>query len=159
MSKHSHLYNCVRWRRLRAHYLRQSPLCERCAEAGRTAVATVLDHREPHGGDLVKFWAGPFAVLCQSCHSGSKQSEEHTGRRRGCDVNGKPFDDTHPVDAKEQRTQGVGRHFGDPRVIHQRACSGENYPSQKQGAPAHTASNTQVNCKSKRRAKGKSTWV
>ena len=100
MSRHSSLYNNARWRKLRAAHLRLNPLCVTCQRRDRTTAATTLDHVEPHGGDLVRFWAGPFQGLCATCHSAGKQSEEHTGRKRGCDVDGKPFDQSHPVDAK-----------------------------------------------------------
>jgi 5-methylcytosine-specific restriction endonuclease McrA len=103
MSQHSHLYNCSRWRKLRRQYLARNPLCVTCRRQGRTHVATHLDHVEPHDGDPVKFWAGPFQSLCSTYHSAGKQSEERTGRKRGCDVDGKPFDQSHPVDAKMMR--------------------------------------------------------
>ena len=72
--------------------LRANPLCVTCGCRGRTTAATTVDHVEPHAGDPVNFWAGPFQGLCKTCHSAGKQSEEQTGRKRGCDVDGKPFD-------------------------------------------------------------------
>jgi 5-methylcytosine-specific restriction protein A len=60
-----------------------------CAMQGRITEATVADHIEPHKGDLAKF-NGPIQSLCKLHHDGAKQSEERTGRLRGCDANGYP---------------------------------------------------------------------
>jgi 5-methylcytosine-specific restriction protein A len=103
MSRHSHLYNNARWRARRRQHLLHHPLCVLCAGRGRIRAATHADHVALHGGDLDKFWHGELQSLCATCHSGAKQSEEHTGRRCGCDANGKPFDQSHPVDVKERR--------------------------------------------------------
>lgn len=88
-------YSSARWRRLRAWQLSQHPLCALCLQIGRTAEATVCDHVDPHRGDPVKFWSGPFQSLCQSCHSSHKQSAERTGRVRGVGVDGLPLDPNH----------------------------------------------------------------
>lgn len=68
MGEWSHLYNNRRWQKLRRHQLQLQPLCERCLAEGRIAQATVCDHIEPHKGDLVRFWAGPFQSLCKYHH-------------------------------------------------------------------------------------------
>jgi 5-methylcytosine-specific restriction endonuclease McrA len=60
-------YNTPRWVRMRKRHLLGQPLCVFCDAAGRTTVATVVDH-------IV-----PLQSLCQTCHSGAKQSEEHGG--------------------------------------------------------------------------------
>lgn len=62
-----------------------------CSQMGRITAATVCDHIQPHRGDVVLFWSGPFASLCATCHSGAKQAQEHTGVLRGCDVDGNPI--------------------------------------------------------------------
>jgi 5-methylcytosine-specific restriction enzyme A len=57
--------------------------CQR-VECGRIESDTsllVCDHVEPHGGDVVKFWAGPFQTLCKRCHDGEKQRLEHLSKR------------------------------------------------------------------------------
>lgn len=77
-------YGTARWLRLRAAQLRDAPLCRLCMDAGRVTPATVCDHVEPHRGDPVRFWGGPFQSLCASCHSGTKQAEEQSSlQRRG----------------------------------------------------------------------------
>jgi 5-methylcytosine-specific restriction protein A len=107
MSQFTHMYQNARWRKFRASHLQANPFCAACRRQGRVKVARIVDHVEPHRGDPIKFWAGPFQSLCKPCHDGAKQSEEQTGRRRGCDVNGRPFDQSHPVDVEEAR--GAGR--------------------------------------------------
>ena len=45
-----------RWRRARAAFLAQHPLCAACWALGRVVPATVVDHRVPHRGDPELFW-------------------------------------------------------------------------------------------------------
>jgi len=82
-------YKTSRWQALRARQLREEPLCRMCKPA--IVEARVCDHIEPHRGDPVKFWKGPFQSLCVNCHSSAKQRIEN-GRNvpRGCDENGYP---------------------------------------------------------------------
>jgi 5-methylcytosine-specific restriction protein A len=87
-------YN-ARWRRFRLHYLRENPLCVRCLKDSKSVPASVVDHVEPHKGDMVKFWEGPFQALCTTCHDGYKQRLEKSGRETGCDGNGVPLDPGH----------------------------------------------------------------
>ena len=95
MSQHTHLYNCTRWRKLRAAQLSKEPLCKMCAEQDDVEPATVADHVKPHNGDLKLFWYGELQSLCAMCHSSIKQSEEKTGQATGCDANGLPLDGKH----------------------------------------------------------------
>lgn len=39
-------------------------------------VATVVHHTEPHRGDPVKFFAGPFESLCKPHHDSEGQRED-----------------------------------------------------------------------------------
>lgn len=80
MSKWSHLYNDVQWRKLRARQLRDDPLCRMCKARGQITLATICDHIEPHKGDIEKFWAGPFQSLCKPCHDSDKQRIEKGGK-------------------------------------------------------------------------------
>lgn len=50
-----------------------------CRADGIIKEATVCDHIEPHKGDLVKFWNGPFQSLCKLCHDSKKQAMEKGG--------------------------------------------------------------------------------
>ena len=56
--------------------LTANPLCAYCLTEGVTSAASVCDHVNPHRGDEVRFWSGPFQSLCQTCHSSRKQREE-----------------------------------------------------------------------------------
>ena len=93
------LYKTARWQKRRKYQLIREPLCRYCAQMGVITPATVADHVEPHRGDEEKFWTGELQSLCAICHSGAKQSEEATGRKRGSDVNGVPLDPEHPWNA------------------------------------------------------------
>ncbi len=88
-------YN-ARWRKARATHLAKHPLCVRCEKEGRVTAATVVDHIVPHCGDSKLFWdTSNWQSLCKPHHDGAKQSEEKTGRVRGCDPAGVPLDPTH----------------------------------------------------------------
>lgn len=63
------LYNSQRWRVIRQQQLAQHPWCEDCQAEGNLVTATEVDHVDPHRGDQVKFFAGPFRSLCKSHHS------------------------------------------------------------------------------------------
>lgn len=80
-SAHARLYD-VRWRRYSRRFLRQFPLCLQCLAAGRTAPSAVTDHREPHRGDLGRFWDPTnHQALCKRCHD-QKTAGEVNQRRR-----------------------------------------------------------------------------
>lgn len=85
-------YGSGRWKKRRLLQLAHYPLCEFCREQGRITAATVVDHVKPHRGDDHEFWHGRLQSLCDTCHNAVKQSLERTGRRRGCDVHGRPLD-------------------------------------------------------------------
>ena len=59
-------------------------------ERGHLKPADVVDHIEPHRGDLTAFWQGELQSLCHQCHSGTKQRMEN-GKSVGCDVDGTPL--------------------------------------------------------------------
>ena len=67
-----------RWRRARRTFLKKHPLCVYCLNAGRTQLATVVDHIVPHKGDKVLFWDKKnWQPLCQHCHDSVKRREEN----------------------------------------------------------------------------------
>jgi len=102
MSQWQHMYANRRWRARRARQLAEHPLCAICQIFGRVTAATVADHIKPHRGDPVKF-EGPLQSLCATCHSGLKKELEDTGRFRGCDENGIPYDLTRRERADEKK--------------------------------------------------------
>jgi len=70
------LYKTARWRRVRERVLNEQPLCQWCLEREIVTVANEVHHVEPHKGDMVKFWSGPFVATCKSCHSRRGQRED-----------------------------------------------------------------------------------
>lgn len=70
------LYNGA-WQKARVGFLAKHPLCVHCLEKGRTTQATVVDHTEPHRGNLAVFWdKSKWQALCTNCHSQWKQMQE-----------------------------------------------------------------------------------
>ena len=65
----SQLTTTWRWRKARAAYLSEHPLCVACEREGRTEPATVVDHITPHKGDMALAWdVGNWQALCKPCH-------------------------------------------------------------------------------------------
>lgn len=76
----------ARWRKARARYLREHPLCKSCFEAGLVIAATVVDHSVPHKGNIALFWDEKnWQSLCTSCHS-RKTAKEDGGFGNGSSV-------------------------------------------------------------------------
>ena len=72
--KWSHLYTTSRWRKARARFLANYPLCSFCERVGRVEPSTVVDHATPHKGDMALFWdEGNWQALCKRCHDSDKQ--------------------------------------------------------------------------------------
>lgn len=70
-------YGLARWDRIRVAQLTAQPLCERCLTQEIVELATVVHHKEPHRGDPVKFWGGPFESMCKSHHDSHGQLEDN----------------------------------------------------------------------------------
>ncbi len=85
------------WRKARAVFLTNNPLCRFCKRRGRPVLATVVDHIKPHRGDRELFWDQTnWQGLCETCHNAVKQAEETSGHVRGADLDGSPIDPRHP---------------------------------------------------------------
>lgn len=85
-----------KWQQARKAFLRSHPLCVYCERDGRLTAASVVDHIEPHRGDMVKFWdSGNWQSLCHHCHDSVKQRLERSGIAVGCDMHGVPTDAGH----------------------------------------------------------------
>ena len=74
------LYNTRRWKRIRKAQLAKEPWCDYCLKEGRYISATDCDHIEPHRGNPVKFFKGPFQSLCHFHHSQKTGIEIGWGR-------------------------------------------------------------------------------
>lgn len=72
-----HLYGRARWKALRQHQLANQPLCEFCLRREVVEVATIVDHRTPHKGDVALFHdPDNLQSLCKRCHDRDKRLEE-----------------------------------------------------------------------------------
>ncbi|MDY8107761.1 HNH endonuclease [Fulvimarina sp. 2208YS6-2-32] len=64
------------WQKESAEFRRANPSCRRCG-----APATLVDHIEPHRGNMKLFWnRANWQPLCTPCHSRAKQAEEKAPR-------------------------------------------------------------------------------
>lgn len=62
----------AKWRRARAGYLANHPICARCGD-----IATVVDHITPHKGNMALFWnTGNWQPLCKPCHDRKTVKED-----------------------------------------------------------------------------------
>lgn len=67
------------WRKARAVYLAEHPLCVACEREGRVTAATDVDHVIPHRGDERRFWDETnWQALCKT-HHGRKTAAEDGG--------------------------------------------------------------------------------
>lgn len=68
---HTDLYQSAEWRRVRRRMLAESPLCQ-CADCCASSIlraTEVVHHREPHGGDRVKFFdRANLVAMAKACH-------------------------------------------------------------------------------------------
>lgn len=66
-----------RWAKARKRYLREHPLCVECLKAGKLTPGNVVDHKDPHKGDKVKFWTeSNWQSLCKRCHDTKTAKED-----------------------------------------------------------------------------------
>ena len=72
----NYLYQKQRWRKASKLFRTNNPLCRYCERAGRVKAAAVVDHIEPHKGNLDLFWNEEnWQSLCAKCHN-EKSSKE-----------------------------------------------------------------------------------
>jgi len=69
-----------RWQQASARFLRDHPLCQ-CPDCGegmtRLRAATVVDHRIPHRGEMVKFWdKSNWQAMAKDCHDAKTALED-----------------------------------------------------------------------------------
>ena len=69
-----------RWRRVRALFLQQQPLCVMCQADGRLTPATEVDHIEQHGNNPRRFYdTDNLQPLCADHHRSYKAKQERSG--------------------------------------------------------------------------------
>ena len=86
-----------KWQKARESWLRAHPLCADHLSRGQYVPASVVDHIEPHRGDMKLFWdLNNWQSLCDTCHNSFKQRLEKSGVAVGCDLSGIPTDPNHP---------------------------------------------------------------
>src|SRR5262245_60026419 len=88
-------YKSTAWARIRELQLLAHPLCERCLAKRKAMAASVVHHKEPHRGNVVRFFNGPFESLCKRCHDSDAQSEERIGYSKQIGADGWPVDNKH----------------------------------------------------------------
>lgn len=63
------LYGLKAWKELRLSFLNANPLCVECRMEGKVVVARVVDHIQPHKGNLDLFFdVHNLQSLCKSHH-------------------------------------------------------------------------------------------
>lgn len=70
----------AKWRRERARYLAENPLCVMCLamEPSHVEAATVVDHKIPHMGDKELFWnRNNWQSLCKPHHDSHAQKRDN----------------------------------------------------------------------------------
>ena len=68
-----------KWQRMRAWHLARNPLCDLCAEQGRTTAATDVHHIVPISQNGERLNQTNLQSLCHACHSKltAKRDEKH----------------------------------------------------------------------------------
>lgn len=80
------IYNSTRWRTIRATKISMDPLCEMCAEAGRTTPAEDVHHitsfmttDDPARRKFLAYDYANLMSLCKQCHQKIHNSYEYLG--------------------------------------------------------------------------------
>ena len=90
-------YGLWRWKKRKAHQLREHPLCAACLAKGRVTPAAIADHEPAHDGVWNAFCLGPLQSLCDACHERKHGRLGFTeGASRAVDESGFPVDPRHP---------------------------------------------------------------
>jgi 5-methylcytosine-specific restriction protein A len=73
-----------KWRKARAAFLNQNPLCVECMKDDIVEAATVVDHIDPHRGDMTKFWNRKnWQPLCKHHHDKKTATQDSAFGRNG----------------------------------------------------------------------------
>jgi len=91
-------YKTAQWKRIREEQLRKHPMCQCPHCMGHGLVANLVDHIEPHHGDMRRFFdKRNLQSMSKGCHDRYKQSQEKGGKgfNAGCDTRGQPLNGSH----------------------------------------------------------------
>ena len=76
-----------KWDKAAKGFLRSHPLCRGCEAVGVIEAAVLVDHVEPHRGDMVKFWdSSKWQSSCRWHHDVVKQRLEQMWMRGAIDL-------------------------------------------------------------------------
>jgi 5-methylcytosine-specific restriction protein A len=92
------------WRRKSKRQILNHPLCAIHLKQGKAVKAEVVDHIEPHHGDLTKFLTGELQSLCRECHN-KKWADDRRGYSTAVGADGWPLDERHPVNKQDRAAQ------------------------------------------------------
>ena len=82
-----------RWQKFRLVYLKENPLCVYCKDEGNIVAAEVVDHINPHKGDVNLFWnKNNLQALCKVHHDRTKQIMERGTDKPLIGVDGFPME-------------------------------------------------------------------
>lgn len=73
----SSFYQSQQWRRVRAIFLQQYPLCAECQKHGRVVPARVVDHITPINEGGARYDFANLQGLCDRCHNKKSGREAH----------------------------------------------------------------------------------
>lgn len=73
----SQFYQSQQWRRVRASFLADHPLCEECQKRGLVVAARVVDHIVPINEGGERYDPRNFQALCDKCHNKKSGREAH----------------------------------------------------------------------------------
>ena len=79
-SKRNHKFNKLynhKWAKARKAFLQEHPLCVRCSKVNQLTSSFIVDHIQPHRGDLALFWdQSNWQPLCKPCHDAKTAHED-----------------------------------------------------------------------------------
>jgi 5-methylcytosine-specific restriction protein A len=71
------------WQKARAEHLYNNPVCVMCDAEGIVRIATVVDHIDPHRGNMDVFWdMARWRSLCKPHHDSDSQKKDNAFDRR-----------------------------------------------------------------------------
>lgn len=76
-------YLSTRWRKVRALYLLQHPLCRHCERIGKLTEAKIIDHIIPRQFGGAEYDTDNLQSLCLSCHTRKTNKDRYLYNQKG----------------------------------------------------------------------------